>query len=134
MIKALLPILLTFSLANAYDGYVRLSDLDAKTMQENSFVSLDTLEENSEWVSLTSLEEDSFQAINSDLQVIANLDLEDEYIALDIYDTQIETTQENDEYVSLDEMQRIEEYDIVAVYEDMMKEEEQAILSMNFQF
>lgn len=134
MFKALLPILLSLSLANAADGYVRLSDLDTKTMQENSFVSLDTLQESSEWVSLTSLEENSFQALESDVQIIVDLDDASDYIALDIYDTNPSFEKENDEYVSLDQMETIEEYDIIAVYEEMMKEEEQAILSMNFHF
>ena len=134
MIKILLPILLTTSILSANDGYVRLSDLDTKTMQDNSFVSLDTLEESSNWVSLTSLEESSFKTLEDDIQVIVDLDTVNDYIALDIYDTESLSKESQDEYVSLDELDRIQDYDIVALYEDMMKEEEQAILSMNFEF
>ena len=134
MKKILLSLFIFVGLANASDGYVKLSDLDASTLEQNNFVSLDTLEENSQWVSLSSLEEDTYTILDSDIQFSANLDeLTQDYIALDFYEPQNSFEEENQEYVALDEIQN-EEYDIVALYEEMMLEEEQAILTMNFEF
>ena len=138
MFKALIFAIMAFTLVQANDGYVKLSDLDNNTLQSNNFVSLDTLEESSEWVSLTSLEENSFESLDSNMQeldIIVELDTNDDYIALDIYDTNYDAyTNETQEYVSLDEVELTPEYDIVAIYEEMIKEEELAILSMNFEF
>lgn len=122
--------LLSFSFAN--DGYIQLSSLEFDDLKQNNFVSISDIKDESSWVNLSKIENKKSNLTN----IVDSYDITEsnEYISLSVYDTEMMLESSNTEYVALEKINKIEDYDILAIYDEMIKEENQEFLTMNFDF